>query len=194
MGENPVMSEPDGNRVEERLQELEFMVAQDIFVTETAKYADVVLPATSWAERGGTVTNTDRRVQRMRPVQKVHENTRHDLDILSEVGTRLFGESEKRSSSESRAEPGGFDFEDPEAVFEELRQVCPSYHGMSYDVLGEEGVHWPCYEPGDEGDPFLYEESFDTESGLGQIAGVTHPPPKELPDDVYPLVLTTARL
>jgi formate dehydrogenase major subunit len=180
MGENPVMSEPDGNRVEERLQSLEFMVVQDIFMTETAKFADVILPATTWAERGGTVTNTDRRVQRMRPVEKVHENTKHDLDILAEVGTRLFGE--------------GFDFDDPEDVFEELRQVCPSYHGMTYELLGEEGLHWPCYEVGDEGDPFLYEDSFDTESGLGQIEGVRHQPPKETPDDEYPLILTTARL
>ncbi|QLG64194.1 formate dehydrogenase subunit alpha [Halorarum salinum] len=180
MGENPVMSEPDGNRVEERLRELEFIVAQDIFMTETAKYADVILPATTWAERGGTVTNTDRRVQRMRPVRKVHGNTKHDLEIVSEVGTRLFGE--------------GFDFEDPEDVFEELRQVCPSYHGMTYDLLGEEGIHWPCYEPGDEGDPYLYEESFDTESGLGHIEGVRHQPPRETPDEEYPMILTTARL
>ncbi|RLM53850.1 formate dehydrogenase subunit alpha [Halobellus sp. Atlit-31R] len=180
MGENPVMSEPDANRVEERLEEVDFLMVQDIFMTETAEFADVVLPATTWAERGGTVTNTDRRVQRMRPVQKVHETTEHDLDILCEVGTRLFGE--------------GFDFDSPEDVFEELREVCPIYHGMTYDRLGEEGVHWPCYEPGDEGDPFLYEESFDTESGLGQIEGVTHQPPKETPDDEYPLILTTARL
>jgi formate dehydrogenase major subunit len=180
MGENPVMSEPDGNRVEERLQELEFMVVQDIFMTETAKYADLVLPATTWAERGGTVTNTDRRVQRMRPVEKVHEHTKHDLDILSEVGTHLFGD--------------GFDFDDPEEVFEELRQVCPSYHGMTYDLLGEEGLHWPCYELGDEGDPFLYEDSFDTENGLGKIEGVSHQPPKETPDEEYPLILTTARV
>ncbi|MFA1611702.1 formate dehydrogenase subunit alpha [Halobellus rubicundus] len=180
MGENPVMSEPDANHVAELLDEVEFMVVQDIFMTESAEYADVVLPATTWAERGGTVTNTDRRVQRMRPVQKVHENTKHDLDILCEVGTRLFGE--------------GFDFDDPEDVFEELRQVCPSYHGMTYDALGEEGIHWPCYEPGDEGDQFLYEDSFDTESGLGQIEGVTHQEPKEVPDEEYPLVLTTARL
>ncbi|MDY6819928.1 MAG: molybdopterin-dependent oxidoreductase, partial [Halobacteriales archaeon] len=180
MGENPVMSEPDGNRVEERLQELEFIAVQDIFMTETAKYADVILPATTWAERGGTVTNTDRRVQRMRPVQKVHENTKHDFEILCEVGTRLFGE--------------GFDFDGPEDVFEELRQVCPSYHGMTYEALGEEGIHWPCYEPGDEGDEFLYEDSFDTESGLGHIEGVVHQPPKETPDEEYPLILTTARL
>ncbi|MEF8883589.1 MAG: formate dehydrogenase subunit alpha [Haloarculaceae archaeon] len=180
MGENPVMSEPDGNRVEERLEELEFIAVQDIFMTETAEHADVILPATTWAERGGTVTNTDRRVQRMRPVEKVHDNTKHDLEMLSEIGTRLFDE--------------GFDFEEPEAVFEELRQVCPSYHGMTYDALGEEGLHWPCYEPGDEGDPFLYEESFDTDNGLGVIEGVVHQPPKETPDDEYPLILTTARL
>ena len=181
MGENPVMSEPDGNRVEERLEDLEFIVAQDIFMTETAKFADVVLPATTWAERGGTVTNTDRRVQRMRGVDKVHENTKHDLEILMEVGSRLFDEET-------------FRFDDVEDVFEELRQVCPSYHGMTYDALGEEGIHWPCYEEGDEGDDFLYEDSFDTESGLGQIEGVRHQPPKETPDEEYPLILTTARL
>ena len=180
MGENPVMSEPDGNRVEERLQELEFIVAQDIFMTETAKYADVVLPATTWAERGGTVTNTDRRVQLMRPVEKVHENTKHDLDILTEVGTRLFGDP--------------FDFADVESVFEELRQVCPSYHGMTYDALDEEGIQWPCYEPGDEGDQYLYEDGFETDSGLGQIEGVRHQEPEETPDEEYPLILTTARL
>jgi len=182
MGENPIMSEPDGNRVAERLQQLEFMVVQDIFMTETAKYADVVLPATSWAERGGTVTNTDRHVQLMRPVGKVHEHTKHDFEILCEVGTRLFGED------------GGFTFDGPEDVFEELRQVAPAYHGMTYELLGEEGIHWPCLEPGDEGDPFLYEDEFGTESGLGHIEGVRHTPPAEVPDADYPLVLTTARL
>jgi len=181
MGENPVMSEPDANEVRERFEELEFMVVQDIFMTETAEFADVILPATTWAERGGTVTNTDRRVQRMRGVDKVHENTKHDLEILMEIGSRLFGEE-------------AFRFEDVEAVFEELRQVCPSYYGMTYELLGEEGLHWPCYEIGDEGDPFLYEDSFDTENGLGQIEGVVHQPPKEVPDDEYPLTLTTARL
>ncbi|WP_053948293.1 formate dehydrogenase subunit alpha [Halolamina sediminis] len=181
MGENPIMSEPDGNATERRFREdLGFLVVQDIFMTETAELADVVLPATTWAERGGTVTNTDRRVQRMRGAHKVHENTRHDLDILSEVGTRLFDE--------------GFDFDGPEAVFEELREVCPIMHGMSYDALGEEGLHWPCYEPGDEGDPYLYEDSFETEDGLARIEGVVHQAPKETPDEEYPLVLTTARL
>ncbi|NIC00505.1 formate dehydrogenase subunit alpha [Halobacterium sp. R2-5] len=182
MGENPVMSEPNADRVADLLDETEFVVVQDIFPTETVEYADVVLPATTWAERGGTVTNTDRRVQRMRGVEKVHENTRHDLDIITEVGTRLFGEDE------------GFDFDGPEAVFEELREVCPIYHGMTYDELGEEGIQWPCYKPGDEGDQFLYADSFDTPSGLGQIEGVRHQPPRETPDEEYPLVLTTARL
>ncbi len=180
MGENPVMSEPDGNRVEERIQELDFLCVQDIFMTETAKYADVILPATTWAERGGTVTNTDRRVQRMRGVHKVHENTNHDFEILCEVGTRLFGE--------------GFDFDEPEEIFEELRQVCPDYHGITYDALGEEGIHWPCKEPGDEGDSFLYEDGFTTESGKGHIEGVRHQPPKEVPGEEYPLILTTGRV
>ncbi|MFP8958611.1 formate dehydrogenase subunit alpha [Natrialbaceae archaeon A-CW3] len=180
MGENPVMSEPDSLEVEKRMADLEFLAVQDIFMTETAEFADVVLPATTWAERGGTVTNTDRRVQLMRPATMVPGNTRHDLDILCELGTRLFGE--------------GFDFDGPEAVFEELRQVCPIYHGMTYDSIGLEGIQWPCYEEGDEGDQYLYAESFDTEDGLGVIRGVRHQPPAEVEDEEYPLVLTTARL
>jgi formate dehydrogenase major subunit len=182
MGENPIMSEPDANEVEKRLAELEFLVVQDVFPTDTVAYADVVLPATSWAERGGTVANTDRRVQRMRGIGTVYEGTKHDLDILAEVGTRLFGAD------------GGFDFDGPEAVFEELRQVCPIYYGMTYDLLGTEGLHWPCLEPGDEGDPYLYEDGFTTPNGLGHIEGVRHQPPKEVPDEEYPLILTTARL
>ena len=182
MGENPIMSEPDGNETERRFEEdLEFLCVQDVFMTETAKLADVVLPATTWAERGGTVTNTDRRVQLMRGVEKVHDDTKHDLEILMEVGSRMFGE-------------GDFRFEDVEAVFEELRRVCPIYYGITYDALGEEGIQWPCYEPGDEGDQYLYANSFDTENGLGQIEGVRHQPPAEVPDEEYPLILTTARL
>jgi predicted molibdopterin-dependent oxidoreductase YjgC len=162
--------------------EVEFLVVQDIFPTDTVAYADVVLPATSWAERGGTVANTDRRVQLMRGIGTVYEGTKHDLDILAEVGTRLFGAD------------GGFDFDGPEAVFEELRQVCPIYYGMTYDLLGTEGIHWPCLEPGDEGDPYLCEDVFTTPNGMGHIEGVRHQPPKEVPDDEYPLILTTARL
>jgi formate dehydrogenase alpha subunit len=181
MGENPIMSEPNGNAAERRFrEELEFLCVQDIFMTETAELADVVLPATTWAERDGTVTNTDRRVQRMRGVDKVHDNTKHDLEILCDIGSRLFGE--------------GFDFDGPEAVFEELRQVCPIMHGMTYDRLGEEGIQWPCYEPGDEGDQYLYENEFETGNGLGQIEGVVHQEPKETPDEEYPFILTTARL
>ena len=180
MGENPVISEPNGNEVVENLERMEFIVVQDIFMTDTAEMADVVLPATSWAERGGTVTNTDRRVQRMRAATRVPGNTKHDRNILGEVGTRLFGE--------------GFDFDSAEDIFEELREVMDIYHGITYDRLGLEGVQWPCYEEGDEGDLFLYEDSFDTENGLGKLRGVRHQPPKEETDAEYPYVLTTARL
>ena len=155
---------------------------QDVCPTGTVGSADVGLPATAWGERGGTVVNTDRRVQRMRGIGRVYPGTNHDLDILQAVGTRLFGPD------------GGFDFDDPEAVFEELRQVCPIFGGITYDRLGEEGIHWPCLEPGDEGDPYLYEDAFTTPNGMGYIEGVRHQPPKEVPDDEYPLILTTARL
>ncbi|MFB6086202.1 MAG: formate dehydrogenase subunit alpha [Halodesulfurarchaeum sp.] len=180
MGENPVLSEPNSDEVRENLGELEFMVAQDIFMTETAKLADVVLPATSWVERGGTVTNTDRRVQRMRPAVDVPGNTRHDFDILSEIGTRLFGE--------------GFAYGDPEEVFEELREVAPIYAGLTYDRIGETGMQWPVESEDDEGTQYLHKEEFPTEDGLGKIRGVSHQPPAEVEDEEYPLVLTTGRI
>jgi len=180
MGENPVLSEPNSNEVEANLQELEFMVAQDIFMTETAKLADVVLPATSWVERSGTVTNTDRRVQRMRPAVDVPGNTRHDFDILSEIGTRLFGD--------------GFDYDGPEEVFEELREVAPIYQGITYDRIGDEGIQWPVESEDDEGTQYLHKEEFPTEDGLGKIRGVSHQPPAEVEDEEYPLVLTTGRI
>ncbi|MDR5656498.1 formate dehydrogenase subunit alpha [Halodesulfurarchaeum sp. HSR-GB] len=180
MGENPVLSEPNSNEVEANLKELQFMVAQDIFMTETAKLADVVLPATSWVERGGTVTNTDRRVQRMRPAVDVPGNTRHDFDIVSEIGTRMFGE--------------GFDYDGPEAVFEELREVASIYGGITYDRIGDEGIQWPCETTDDDGTQYLHKEEFPTEDGLGKIRGVSHQPPAEVEDEEYPLVLTTGRI
>ncbi|MEF8758042.1 MAG: formate dehydrogenase subunit alpha, partial [Halobacteriales archaeon] len=180
VGENPVMSEPNSGEAERNLQDLEFLVVEDIFMTDTAKLADVVLPATSWVERGGTVTNTDRRVQRMRAVTDVPGNTRHDFDIISEVGTRLFGE--------------GFDFDDPEEVFEELREVAPIYRGITYDRIGSEGVQWPCESLDDEGTTYLHEGEFPTEDGLGKIRGVRHQPPNEEENDEYLLRLTTGRI
>ncbi|MBS3759943.1 MAG: molybdopterin-dependent oxidoreductase, partial [Halodesulfurarchaeum sp.] len=180
MGENPVLSEPNSNEVEANLQELEFMVTQDIFMTETAKLADVVLPATSWVERGGTVTNTDRRVQRMRPAIDVPGNTRHDFDIVSEIGTRLFD--------------AGFDYEGPEEVFEELRKVAPIYAGLTYDRIGDQGMQWPVESEDDDGTQYLHKEEFPTDDGLGKIRGVSHQPPAETEDEEYPLVLTTGRI
>ena len=180
MGENPVLSEPNSNEVVENLEKLDFMVTQDIFMTETAKLADVVLPATSWVERGGTVTNTDRRVQRMRPAVSVPGNTRHDFDILSEIGTRMFGE--------------GFEYDGPEEVFEELREVAPIYQGISYERLGDDGLQWPVESEDDEGTQYLHKEEFPTEDGLGKIRGVSHQPPAEVEDEEYPLVLTTGRI
>ena len=180
MGENPVLSEPNSNEVAENLEKLDFMVAQDIFMTPTAELADVVLPATSWVERGGTVTNTDRRVQRMRPAVSIPGNTRHDFDILSEVGTRLFGE--------------GFEYDGPEEVFEELREVAPIYQGITYDRLGDDGLQWPVESEDDEGTQYLHKEEFPTEDGLGKIRGVSHQPPAEVEDEEYPLVLTTGRI
>ncbi|MEA5386638.1 formate dehydrogenase subunit alpha [Haloarculaceae archaeon H-GB11] len=180
MGENPVMSEPNSDKAVEHLKNMEFLCVQDIFMTETAELADVVLPAKSWAESEGTVTNTDRRVQRMRQATDVPGNTKQDWEILTEIGNRVLDNY--------------WDFDGAEEVFEELREVCPIMAGMTYEAIGTEGIHWPCYEEGDEGMDYLYEERFETENGLGKFRPVRHQPPKEMENDDYPFVLSTGRI
>lgn len=180
MGENPAVSEPNANEAVDHLRELNFLCVQDVFLTETAKLADVVLPATSWAESEGTVTNTDRRVQRMRAGADVPGDTRHDWEIVAEIGERVLNTD--------------WEFDGPEDVFEELREVCPIYHGMTYDRLGKTGIQWPCVHEDDDGTQYLYAESFDTDNGLGKIRPVDYQPPQERTDETYPFVLCTGRI
>jgi formate dehydrogenase alpha subunit len=180
MGENPAVSEPNANEAVDHLRELDFLCVQDIFLTETAKLADVVLPATSWAESEGTVTNTDRRVQRMRAGAKVPGDSRHDWEIVAEIGDRVLDTD--------------WDFATTEDVFEELREVCPIYHGMTHDRLGRTGLQWPCVDEDDDGTQYLYRDSFDTDNGLGKIRPVDHQPPRECTDGSYPFVLCTGRI
>ncbi len=180
MGENPVMSEPNSDRIAAGFEEMDFVVAQDVFMTETAELADVILPATSWAETYGTVTNTDRRVQLMRPIEQVYENTRRDFEIIRELGDRLFADN--------------WEYDGPEDAFEELGTVAPIYRGLSYELLDPDGARWPRYEEDDDERLYLYEETFATDSGLGQFRPVSHKSPAETPGEEYPFVLTTARI
>ncbi|SFR69711.1 formate dehydrogenase major subunit [Halogeometricum rufum] len=180
LGENPAMTEPNANRVREQFERLDFLVVQDLFRTETAEHADVVLPGSAWAERGGTVTNTDRQVQRMRPNGDPPGDARPDLDVLCELGARL-------------VDADAFDYDGPEAVFEELTRVTPQYAGMSYDGIGAGSQRWPFPEGAEEGTAVLHRETFGTGEKRAELRVVEHVDPVDSVDDDE-LVLTTGRV
>ncbi len=181
MGENPMLSDPDIQHVEEGLRNLEFLVVQDIFLTETARLADVVLPAACYAEKDGTQTNTERRVQRWRKAQDPPGEAKPDWQILCDLGRRMgYGKQ--------------FAFESPEAIFAEVAAVTPSYHGMSYGRLDPDGLHWPCPTAEHPGTAILHREKFAMPDGLGVFSAIEWKPPAEVPDAEYPFVLTTGRV
>ena len=178
MGENPAMSDPNLNHSRECLAALEFLVVQDIFLTETAAFADVVLPATAFPEKEGTYTNTDRRVQIGRKAIDPPEGVRTDWRIVAEMGTRM-----------------GYPmpYESAEEIFDEMAALTPSYAGIRYGRLTGHGVVWPCPAPDHPGTETLFTESFPTESGKGRLVPVSFAPAKELPDRNFPFVLNTGR-
>ncbi len=177
MGENPILSDPDIQHVRESLDNLEFLVVQDIFLTETAEYADVVLPAACFAEKEGTFTNTERRVQRVRRAVSPPGQAREDSWIISEISRRL-----------------GYDMGDiePSTVFKEIASLTPSYAGISYKRLEKEGIQWPCPSEDHPGTPILHTEKFTR--GKGLFHAVAYLPPAEEADEEYPFLLTTGRL
>jgi formate dehydrogenase major subunit len=176
IGENPMMSDPDLNHVEEALDNLEFLMVQDIFLTETAQKADVVLPGVTFAEKDGTFTNTERRVQRVRKAIEPLKNTMPDWKILCELSSRL-----------------GYpmNYESPEEIFEEIRSLTPSYAGISYERIDKTGIHWPCPNEDHPGTPILHTAQFSR--GLGLFHPIEYKEAAELPDEEYPLILTTGR-
>jgi len=180
MGENPMLSDPDLHHVEEALRNLEFLVVQDIFMTETGELADVILPAVCYAEKDGTQTNTERRVQRWKKAQQAPGEAKEDWRIICELGSRMGYEKQ-------------FAFESPEAVFNEVAAVTPSYHGMSYARLDPDGLHWPCPTAEHPGTAILHREKFAMPDGLGVFSPIEWKPPAEVPDAEYPFVLTTGR-
>ena len=178
MGENPVISDPDTEHLKEALRRVDFLVVQDIFLTETARYADVVLPAASFAEKEGTFTNTDRRVQRVRKAVEPPGEARDDSWIIARISSRL-----------------QYDMGDVSAprVMEEIASLTPSYAGVSYERLEKEGeLRWPCPSEDHPGTPILHVGRFTR--GKGRFSPVEFKPPAELPDEEYPLILTTGRL
>ena len=181
MGENPMLSDPYIQNVKESIETIDFVVVQDIFLTETAALADVVLPATSWAEKDGTFTSTERRVQYIRKAIEPLDGVRPDWEILCDVAKRL-GSTE-------------FEFNSPQEVFEEIRKVTPQYAGMNKERLDTpEALHWPCPTEDHPGTPILHGEKFSTGDGLGIFSPIEYQKPGEEPDEEYPLILTTGRL
>jgi formate dehydrogenase major subunit len=180
MGENPAMSDPDVQHVREALATLEHLVVQDIFLTETASFADVILPATTFAEKTGTFTNTDRRVQLGRTALRPAGDARPDLWIIAELARRL---------------GLAWHYRDVADVFEEIRQATPSYAGITWDRLEREhSVTYPCRNVGDPGQEVIFEERFPTPDGLGHLVAADYAPGCEPADDEYPYVLITGRL
>ncbi|KPJ52864.1 MAG: formate dehydrogenase [Dehalococcoidia bacterium DG_18] len=177
VGENPILSDPDSKHVEEALKNLEFLVVQDIFLSETAKLAHVVLPSASFAEKDGTFTNTERRVQRLRQTLKPKGESRPDWWITCQIAKRLGGK--------------GFEFDHPSHIMEEIAQLTPSYGGISYERLENGGLQWPCPNAEHPGTTILHTERFTR--GKGRFIPLEYKPPAELPDDEYPLILTTER-
>ncbi len=177
MGENPMVSDPDLNHVRESLENVDFLVVQDIFLTETAELADVVLPAASFAEKDGTFTNTERRVQRVRKAIEPVGDSKPDWAILMEIMRRL-----------------GYDKFYPNAsrIMDEISGVTPQYGGISYSRLENEGLQWPCPTEDHPGTKYLHKESIAR--GKGLFHPVEHLGSAETKDEEYPFILTTGRI
>jgi formate dehydrogenase alpha subunit len=179
MGENPVVTEADAGFVEEAILRLELLVVQDLFLTETAQLADVVLPAASFAEKDGTFTNTERRVQRVRKAIEPLGGSRPDGVIICDIARNMGAK--------------GFDFGSAEEVMEEIRRLTPQYGGITYARIEGTGLQWPCPDEEHPGTPYLYAEKFTTPTGRAKLIPVTYIPPAETTSHEYPLILTTRR-
>ncbi len=179
IGENPRISDPDSTHVTEALKRLDFLVVQEIFLSETASLADVVLPATSFAEKEGTFTNTERRVQRVRKALEPVGDARPDWMIISEIGRRMGYEEQ-------------FSYSDPSEIMDEIASLTPSYGGINYGRIEEAGLQWPCPRPDHPGTPYLHKDGFTRGKGLFSV--VSYRPSMELPDEEYPFILTTGRV
>jgi len=177
IGENPILSDPDACHAQESLEALDFLVAQDIFMSETAQLADVVLPSASFAERDGTFTNTDRRILRVRKAIEPVGDSQPDWWITCQIAQRMGGK--------------GFDFKDSSQIMEEICALTPSYAGITHERLESGGIHWPCPTADHPGTPTLHTEKFAR--GRGRFIPLEYRPSAELPDDEYPLLLTTER-
>jgi formate dehydrogenase major subunit len=180
MGENPFLSDPNINKVRKALSALDFLAVQDIFLTETAEFADVILPASSYLEKDGSYTNTDRRVQLGRKVLDPPGEARVDWEIIQDIANRVGLPMHYQSTDE---------------IFDELVSLMPNYTNLSYDNLGATGKLYPNSDPEQsDGTVVLFQDAFNTEDGLAHLVPAEWMPARELPNEEYPFVLNTGRL
>jgi len=178
MGENPVISDPDSNSVRKALENLEFLVIQELFLSDTAQYADVVLPAASFAEKDGTFTNTERRVERIRKAIEPVGQAKADWQIISEIARRCGYKQ--------------MNYSHPSQIMDEIAELTPIYGGISYDRLDPFGLQWPCPSKDHPGTVYLHKDRFT--KGRGTFMPCVYIAPDELPDDEYDFVLSTGRI
>jgi len=180
LGENPFISDPNVNKVRKALASLDFLVVQDIFLTETAEFADVILPASSYFEKTGTYTNTDRRVQLGRKVLESPGEAREDWQIICEIGNRMGMSMDYTSTAE---------------VFDEFAGLTKNYKGLTHQNLGPTGKLWPCPDPENaDGIQILFGDGFPTNSGRGKFVPCPYQAADELPDSEYNFILNTGRV
>ncbi len=184
MGENPMMSEPNLNETRKHMQQLEFLVSQDIFINESGAFADVFLPATPFAEKDGTFSNTDRRVQRVRAAHPPRGHARPDWQIICDIAKRL--------ESKLGLDSAYWDYSHPEQVLREMGNVNSDYAGITYDRIDKVGLIYPVPTMEHPGTPTLFKESFPR--GRGKFHPLDYIPVREEADDEYPFILTTGRL
>jgi len=177
MGENPMMSDPDLTHVEHALGKLDLLVVQDIFLSETARLAHVVLPTSAWGEKDGTYTSTERRVQRIRKAVDAPGHARHDWEVLGLLAARL---------------GTNWHYTCAKDIMEEINSVTASYKGITYERIEETGLHWPCPTPEHPGTPILHTAGFTR--GKGLFCVTEYLPAAEQPDQDYPFILTTGRI
>ena len=182
-GEDPVLSDADIKHTKEALGNLDMLIVQELFMTDTAQCADVVLPAAGWGEQEGTFTNGERRVQCLHKAQEPPEGAKLDWKIMEEIAVRMGVPREK------------FHYESSEEIFEEIRECAPIFAGMNRERLDTpEALHWPCPSVDDPCQPLMHKDKFAHPDGLGVFQALEHRGPVEVPDEEYPLLLTTTRV
>ncbi|MFC1837050.1 molybdopterin oxidoreductase family protein, partial [Thermodesulfobacteriota bacterium] len=192
MGENPVMSDPNSSHARKAFESVKFLVVQDIFLTETARLADVVLPAASFAEKEGTFTNTERRVQRVRRAVMPPKSALDDLSIIQLISGRMDYGQDVMPGSAFHPDRYKTLAAKAEEVFNEIGKAWPALAGIDYNRLKDSGIQWPCPAEDHPGTPILFEDGFPR--GLAQFTPVSWKGSDERPDDEYPFILTTGRV